>query len=107
MSITTIGTVAVERETTSLVYDAQTGDIVYVHHFVTLQGGVPPDDKAAESKALAELERIRPEFKAKRAVLHVPSSAIKPDTDYRVDAARQALVERSAPRSSSRTRTEQ
>ena len=99
MSITTIGTVAVERETTSLVYDAQTGDIVYAHHFVTLQGGVPPDDKAAESKALAELERIRPEFKTKRAVLHVPSSAIKPDMAYQVDVTKRVLVER--PRSHS------
>ena len=98
MSIITIGTVAIERESTSLVYDARTGDIVYVHHFVTLQGGVSPDDKAAEGKALAELERIRPELTAERAVLHLPSSAIKPDTGYRVDVARRALVERSRPR---------
>lgn len=100
MSITTIGTVAVERESTSLVYDTQTGDILYMHHFVTLNGGKAPDDKAAESKALAELERIRPELKAKRAVLHVPSSAVKPDTGYRVDVAKRVLVERPVPRPS-------
>ena len=94
MLVNTIGTVAVERQSTSVVYDARTGDIVYLHHFVTLQGGMPPDDRDAESKALLELKRIRPELTAARMVLHVPSSAIKPDTDYRVDVERRALVER-------------
>jgi hypothetical protein len=93
MSINTIGTIEVERETTSLVYDAQSGEILYVHHFVTLKGAEAPDDKAAESKALAELERTRPKLTAKRSVLHVPSDAIKPDTGYHVDVAKRALVE--------------
>lgn len=102
MSITTTGTIEVERESTSLVYDAQTGEILYVHHFVTFKGGEAPDDKAAESKALEELERTRPKLTAKRAVLHVPSNAIKPETGYHVDVAKRALVEQPvqrAPRS--------
>lgn len=93
MSITTIGTIEVERESTSLVYDAQSGEILYVHHFVTLKGGEAPDDKAAESKALAELQRTRPKLTAKPAVLHVASDTIKPSTGYRVDVAKRVLVE--------------
>jgi hypothetical protein len=92
MTITTIGTFAVERESTALVYDAQTGEVVYVHHFVTFKGGQHPDEKTAEMNALAELKRIRPKLTAKTAVLHVAPSAIKPDTGYKIDVAKRVLV---------------
>jgi hypothetical protein len=91
--MTSIGTPEVDRKSVVLVYDAQNGEIVHYHEFITLKGGRHPDQKTMEKEALEGHRQARPEAKGATAFLHLEPSALKAEKAYKVDVAKRALVE--------------
>jgi hypothetical protein len=88
-----IGNLEIEQESTVVVHDPGTGNIVHVHHVVTAKGGKHPDRTTLEKEALDQLSRAQPKVSKAMAVLHVEPGQIKPNLPYKVDVKKRVLVE--------------
>jgi hypothetical protein len=78
-------------ESTIVLYEPAGGQIVHVHHVVTMNGGTHPDAEALERGALAALSRIHPG--AKVLALEVPPDTFARERLVRVDPGRRVLVD--------------
>ena len=90
------GAIQAERWSMVVVYDPATGVIVHSHQELTAPGGQHADDATIEKEALSHAAGRA--GGAKLAALHVDPRGLKPDTHYRVDTTRHALVESAIPR---------
>lgn len=82
-----------------LAYDPATGNVVHMHQCLTQQGGNHPDPKGLEQQAAAQIaQRSRPLGVAQPAFLHVEPDLVKQGTLYKVDLAKQTLIEVPSPR---------
>lgn len=88
-----IGTLQVEQESTVVVYDPDTGQIVHTHQSVTMRGGKHPDQQTLERDALVHLSQAQPHITKKSAFLHVHPSTLKQESFYKVDTKNRVLVE--------------
>lgn len=74
---------------TFVVYDAQTGDVVQVHHFSAMPGANVPPHARLKEIALEQAAKKHNRDAAGLAVLESEAHALQPKTSYKVE-----LVER-------------
>lgn len=91
----TLGTLEVAHESVVVIYDTRTGEIVHRHDVFTAKGGKHPNEKTLERDAHEQFLRAQPGRKVDTAVLHVNPRTLKPQTLYKVDPQKRALVEHS------------
>jgi hypothetical protein len=73
-----------------VVYDAQSGRIVHVHHEVSLHQGPHATEAETEAAALAQI-RKRGRDTSQFKVLHVKPSDLQPQKRYKVDPQQRTL----------------
>jgi hypothetical protein len=91
--MTTIASVEIAKESSLILFDPRSGDIVHVHHVVTLEGGKHPDDTAIERDAREMLAAIQPQFAKDVLSMHVPPDTFTPGRCFKVDPENRNLVE--------------
>jgi hypothetical protein len=85
------GNVEVESESTCVLYDPRTGQVMHSHQVLTLKGGERPSEKDVEFRARAAARaagRDLPELHT----LHVVGRPMREPGDYVVDPERRSVT---------------
>lgn len=93
--LTSGGTLKPTAHRVCVVYDAQDGHIVHVHHDISLHQGLHPSEAEVEAAALAQVhKRGRPTGQLK--TLHVEPHEVQHQVRYKVNPQRRVLERTSA-----------
>ena len=84
------GTLKATAHLICVVYDARTGDIVHVHHDISLNKGPYPGEAEVEAAALAQVQK-RGRNMGDMKTLHAQPHDFKPHARYKVNPQRRAL----------------
>jgi hypothetical protein len=91
-----VGNVAGEivAERACIVYHPTTGEIVHIHHTVTLRGGVIPSDQEVEARATElALKNTKDRDLSRFKTLLVAPDHLEPHKAYKVHPKKRELVE--------------
>ncbi len=88
-----ISSIEIEKESVVVLYEARMGNVLHVHHVVTVKGGKHPDDETIERDARAMLTAIQPKVLKDVLSLHVPPDSLQPGHFFKVDPEKRTLIE--------------
>jgi hypothetical protein len=92
------GAVEVQSESTCVLYDPSTGQVMHSHEVITLKGGERPSEKDVESRAQAAARARGLNLSGLRA-MHVAGRPMREPGEYKVDRERRSinLIQRHSP----------